>query len=261
MQTEILTKVIERIEEGGRAALVFITEAKGSTPGAKNSMMAVFPDKTSFGTIGGGPVEYEVTKQALEAIEKGEDMTFEHKLIEKSDLNMVCGGTNKGYIKVFYPKARLLIFGAGHVGAKLARIAVRTNFDVSVIDPREDFKDREDFEGIKNFYTDIKKAKEEINFSNDDTYIVVCTPNSDLEVLENILNMPYKYLGMIGSRAKIKIVFDKLREKGVEDKTFDAIHSPVGLDIDDGSVEEIAISIMSEILAVKNGKYERVSHD
>ncbi|MDO5048097.1 MAG: XdhC/CoxI family protein [Anaerococcus sp.] len=262
MQVEILKKITSRVENGQRAALVFITESKGSTPGAKDSMMAVFADGTSFGTIGGGPVEYEVINQALVAIKEGKDMTFDHQLNETSNLDMICGGNNKGYIKVFTPKKQLIIYGAGHVGSKLARIAIRTNFDVTIVDPRDDFRQKEDFEGIKNFYSeDLKATSKKIDFSKDDTYIVVCTPSSDREVLEEVLNKDYKYLGMIGSRSKIKIVFNKMIEKGFDKDLLSKIYTPVGLDIDNGSVEEIAISIMAEILAIKNDKYERLAND
>lgn len=257
MQIEILDKIIKEVSKGKKAALVFITEAKGSIPGANDSMMAVFEDGQISGTIGGGPMEYEVIKKAVEAIKKGEDDTFDHRLNKSSDLNMICGGENKGYIKVFKPQAQLIIYGAGHVGQKLARIAVRTGFDVTIVDPRADYENKEDFEGIKDFYAmSSKEANDYINFSPESTFIVICTPNNDKEVLLNVLSNDYKYIGMIGSRHKIKTVFDELKEMGVDDKKLEQIHTPIGFDIDNGKVEEIAISIMAEILAVKNGKYK-----
>lgn len=257
MQIEILDKIIKEVSKGKKAALVFITEAKGSIPGANDSMMAVFEDGQISGTIGGGPMEYEVIKKAVEAIKKGEDDTFDHRLNKSSDLNMICGGENKGYIKVFKPQAQLIIYGAGHVGQKLARIAVKTGFDVTIVDPRTDYENKEDFEGIKDFYAmSSKEANDHINFSSESTFIVICTPNNDKEVLLNVLPNDYKYIGMIGSRHKIKTVFDELKEMGVDDKKLEQIHTPIGFDIDNGKVEEIAISIMAEILAVKNGKYK-----
>lgn len=255
MQVEVLEKIIEEVSKGRKAALVFITESKGSVPGAKDSMMAVFENGQSFGTIGGGPVEYEVIKQATKAIEKGKDESFEHVLNQKSDLQMACGGTNKGYIKVFKPKPQLLIYGAGHVGQKLARVAIKTGFDVSIVDERKDYEKKEDFSGIKNFYAiEASEAKASINFDVNNTYIVICTPNEDAKALESLIEEDYKYLGMIGSRKKVMTVFDKMRKKGISQDLLEKVHSPVGLDIDNGSVEEIAISIMAEILSVKNGK-------
>lgn len=255
MQVEILERLVVEVKKGKKAALVFITEAKGSVPGAQDSMMAVFEDGQTLGTIGGGPMEYEVTKRALKAIEEEKDATFDHKLNKSSDLNMICGGHNKGYIKVFRPQPQLIIYGAGHVGQKLARVATRTGFDVTIVDPRQDYKTKEDFQGIKKFLTKSpKEANEDLNFSKESTFIVICTTNSDKEVLENVLDKDYKYIGMIGSRHKIKLVFDDLREMGYTDDLLSKIHTPIGFDIDNGKVEEIAISIMAEILAVKNEK-------
>lgn len=257
MQIEILDRIVKEVNKGKKAALVFITEAKGSVPGANDSMMAVFEDGQTFGTIGGGPMEYEVIKKTLEAIENSKDDRFDYSLNKTSDLNMICGGNNKGYIKVFKPQPQLIIYGAGHVGQKLARVAVRTGFDVIVVDEREDYKDKEDFVGIKNFLPmSSKDANDYIDFSSSNTYLVICTTNSDKEVLKNVLDKNYKYIGMIGSRHKIKLVFDELRQLGIENKLLEQIHTPIGFDIDNGKVEEIAISIMSEILAVKNDKYK-----
>lgn len=257
MQTEILDRIVKEVNKGKKAALVFITEAKGSVPGANDSMMAVFEDGQTFGTIGGGPMEYEVIKKTMEAIKNGKDDVFDHRLNKSSDLNMICGGENKGYIKVFNPQPQLIIYGAGHVGQKLARVALKTGFDVTIVDEREDYKDKEDFIGIKSFLAmSSKDANDKIDFSSSNTYIVICTTNSDKEVLKNVINKDYRYIGMIGSRHKIKIVFDDLIENGVDSTLLDKIHTPIGFDIDNGKVEEIAISIMAEILAVKNNKFK-----
>lgn len=255
MQTEILNKVVRAVEEGRRAALVFITEKKGSAPGATDSMMAVFDNGKTYGTIGGGPVEYKVTEEALEAIKVGCDRTYDHNLTKNSDTGMLCGGNNKGYIKVFKPKPKLIIYGAGHVGQKLSRIATKTNFDVIIVDDRSDFKDKNDLKEVKEFLAmSPEDAGEKINFTKEDTFIVICTPNNDLDVLRNVIKKDYKYIGMIGSRHKVASVFNSLREEGISDELLNKVYSPVGLDIDNGTVEEIAVSILSEILAVKNGK-------
>lgn len=255
MQMEILEKIIGKVNKGEKAALVFITEVKGSVPGANDSMMAVFENGENFGTIGGGPMEYAVIKQALDAIKEDKDRSFDYTLNKTSVLKMACGGNNKGYIKVFKPKPQLIIYGAGHVGQKLSRVAVKTDFDVIVVDPREDYKDKEDFKEIKTYLAlKPEEANAKLKFSKNNTYIVICTTNQDEDVLKNVLDKDYKYIGMIGSKHKIKVVFDKLRKLDFKDEALEKIHTPIGFDIDNGRVEEIAISIMAEILAVKNEK-------
>ncbi|MSS77939.1 hypothetical protein FYJ26_05835 [Anaerococcus sp. WCA-380-WT-2B] len=254
MDLEILREVVKELENGRNVALAILTETKGSAPGKDNSTMAVFENGKTFGTIGGGPIEYDLTKKALKALKEDKEKSFDYTLNEKQEVKMLCGGQNKGYIKIFRVNPRLLIFGAGHVGQKLARIATKTGFNVVVIDQREDFKNKKDLEDIDQFV--LKKPKEfSENFDfNKNTYILIATPDYDEEVLENVIDKDYKFLGMIGSKRKVKRVFDNLREKGVDKKLLDKVHAPVGYPIDDGSVEEIAISIISQIISIKNNK-------
>ena len=89
---------------------------------------------------------------------------------------------------------------------------------------------------------------------NKNTYILICTPDYDEEVLENVVYKDYRCLGMIGAKRKVKRVFDNLKEKGISEDLLKKVHAPVGYDIDDGSVEEIAISILSLIISIKNNK-------
>ena len=167
---------------------------------------------------------------------------------------MSCGGRNKGYIKIFRANPSLIIFGAGHVGQKLARVAVNTNFDVTVVDQREDFEDKKDLENIREFVISNPKDFASSHKFNKNTYILICTPDYDEEVLENVIDKDYKFLGMIGSKRKVKRVFDNLKEKGIKEDLIKKVHAPVGYDIDDGSVEEIAISILSLMISIKNNK-------
>ena len=148
----------------------------------------------------------------------------------------------------------MIIFGAGHVGQKLARVAVNTNFDVTVVDQREDFEDKKDLENIREFVISNPKDFASTYKFNKNTYILICTPDYDEEVLENVIDKDYKFLGMIGSKRKVKRVFDNLKEKGVSEDLLKKVHAPVGYDIDDGSVEEIAISILSLMISIKNNK-------
>ncbi|MDO5755818.1 MAG: XdhC/CoxI family protein [Tissierellia bacterium] len=255
MQAKILQKIYEKVDQGQKAALVLLTENKGSTPGRDGSVMAVFQDGTSLGTIGGGAIEYDIIKRAKEAMENGDDFEFDYNLTEKGELKMACGGDSKGFVKLFFPNKNLIIFGAGHVSQKLSRIAVKTGFNVIVTDDREEYQREKDFQGIQKYITATPKdAVEQIQFHKDNTYIVVCTRghNGDEEALKALLPKDYKYLGMIGSRRKVGAVIKKLREEGFTKEQIGTVHMPIGLNIDDGSVEEIAISILAEILMIKN---------
>lgn len=257
MKAEILDKIYQENRRGKDAALVFLIENKGSTPGEDNSLMVVLSDGESFGTIGGGKIEADVIRRSLEGFKDGKSFEFDYNLSKDGKLKMACGGNSRGFVKYFKASNRLIIFGAGHVSQKLARIATKTNFEITVIDDRDEFKDSPDFEGIKEYMVDsIEKAIEKIDFDKEKTYIVLCTRghSQDAEVLRNILDKDYSYLGMIGSKAKVISVFKDLEKEGYGRAKLNQIYTPIGLDIDNGSVEEIAISIMAEILMIKNKK-------
>lgn len=255
MESKILREIDLRVSQGQRAALIILTKNRGSAPGRSGATMAVFQDGSILGTVGGGAIEYDLMKRAKEAIREGYDFDFDYNLSRDGTLKMACGGKSQGYVKIFYPNSQLIIFGAGHVGQKLARVAAKTAFDVVVVDDREDFKELEDFKEIGSFIgKEVADAVKDLNFSKDSTYIVVATRghSNDQEVIEAVLRKDYKYLGMIGSKSKVRTLATKLYDQGFSREEVEKIHMPIGLDIDDGSVEEIAISILAEILLVKN---------
>lgn len=255
MESKVLKDLYESLDRGRGAGLVIITERSGSIPGEEGMIMAVFEDGTSSGTIGGGALEYEVLQRTIRAIAEGQGFAFDYDLNESSDLAMVCGGKTKGYVKVFNPKETLIIFGAGHVGQKLARIGVATGFQVYVSDDREDFKDHEDFKGIKSYLVGRPdEVLDDLPFNKENTYIVICTRGHDHDqvALEGVLNKDYRYLGVLGSKRKVARTKDLLEEKGFDKEKIQQIHMPIGLDLDNGRVEEIGISIMAEILKEKN---------
>lgn len=257
MKAEILKKIYEENKQGRDGALAFLMENRGSTPGEDNSVMAVFADGSSMGTIGGGAIEADVIRRCRENMKAGTSFEFDYNLSKNGELKMACGGNSRGYVQYFKARKRLIIFGAGHVSQKLARIATRTGFAVDVIDDRADFQDSPDFVGIDTYSTlPVEEAAANLPFDADQTFIVLCTRGHahDKEALRALVGKECAYLGMIGSKAKVATVFQELREEGVAKEALDKVYAPIGLDLDNGSVEEIAISILSQMLMVKNGK-------
>ncbi len=257
MKADILEKIYEENKKGRDAALVFLIENKGSTPGEDNSLMAVTSAGKSFGTIGGGKIEADVIRRCMEGFAKGESFEFDYNLSQNGELKMSCGGDSRGFVKYFKAANRLIIFGAGHISQKLARIATKTNFEVTVIDDRSEFRQNPDFSEIKDYIDDpIEDAVEKIDFDKDKTYIVLCNRGHayDSKTLRKIIDKDFQYLGMIASKAKVIRVFKELEEEGYKREDLEKIYTPIGLDVDNGSVEEIAISIMAEILMIKNKK-------
>ena len=256
MQNDVLLEMYKSLEEGYKCMMVTLFKNKGSVPGKQGNIMAVREDGKTFGTVGGGAIEYQVIKDSIENLKKDNDFEFDYVLNEGEKVSMSCGGRASGFGKVFFPKPTLIIFGAGHCSQKLARIATLTNFEVVVVDDRDEFIYNEDFSNIKKFINkEIEDSIDDLRFTPD-TFIIAATRDhkDDEEVAFNILNKPHKYFGMLGSRKKANTLKQNLIDRNVDKKLVDSINVPVGLDIDDGSVEEIAISIMSQILKVKNNK-------
>ena len=145
------------------------------------------------------------------------------------------------------------IFGAGHISRYLAQAAKMVDFNVVVIDDREDFANKERFpEADKVVVSDFQKVFDILDYVGD-VYVVIVTRghNHDAYVLEEALKRPSKYIGMIGSKRKVKMVYDYLRDKGVEESALSVVHSPIGIKINSETPQEIAVSIVAELIDVR----------
>jgi xanthine dehydrogenase accessory factor len=263
METEVLEFLTKRLKTGRKCAMILLEVNEGSTPGVTGSIMAVDGEGGRTGTIGGGNLEFQVVARALEGMKEGKHFGFEYSLVEKGELKMVCGGDVKGFVKYFNPPSNLVIFGAGHVGEKLAEVAKPLGFNIYVADDREEFSELPAYADIKE-YISLKpsEAKVRIPFG-ENTYIVVATRGHilDQEAYRACLGEKYAYLGGLGSRKKALETLSLLKESGFSEDSLKDIHLPIGLDISNGTPGEIAVAILAEILQVKNGKELRSMKD
>ncbi len=256
MEEEILQKILEYAKQNIPVALVTLTDVGGSTPRDPGSIMAVFEDGSSIGSIGGGKIEHTVVQEAVEAIKNGVSRSFSHKLTPTGDLKMECGGSAEGFIKVFALKNKLIIAGGGHVGEKVLELGKFLGFSCTMIDDREEFAGKESLKKadkliISNYDEAIKDLRIDAN-----TYIVVATKShlDDVAFAKTVLRENYKYLGVIGSARKHKSIRKMLLDGGFSEAELAKMYGPIGLNISNQLPEEIALSIMAEILLVKNGK-------
>lgn len=256
MSVQVLEKLIDAVNSGESVALVTLTEVSGSTPADIGNVMAVFEDGSIAGTIGGGKLEYEVTKEALQAIKEEKNVNFSHSLKSGGDLGMKCGGHANGNIRIFTSEKKLLVIGGGHIGENIVYLAKFLKFKVTVIDDRPDFKNKESLQIadeiiISNYNDFIDKVKIDSN-----TYAVIATKGhlGDLDALLSLLEKKLKYIGVIGSKTKTAYVRSELMKKGYSEEDLANTYAPIGLSISDQTPKEIAISILAEILAVKNKK-------
>lgn len=255
MEEKILEKVLQSVGNNTPVALVTLTAVGGSTPRDSGSIMAVFDDGSSFGSIGGGKIEFTVIGEAVEALKQGKDREFSHELTPSGDLQMECGGKAKGFIKIFGIKNRLIIAGGGHVGEKVLELGKFLGFHCVVVDDRDEYESKEQLKNADEIIiADYDGAVEKLVIDAN-TYIVVATKShiGDIDFAKTVLKSNCKYLGVIGSTTKHKSIRKTLVNDGFTDEQISKIYGPIGLNISSQLPEEIAMSIMSEILLVKNG--------
>lgn len=253
MDEKVLKSIIEGLENGSSMALVTLTMANGSTPRKNGSLMSVNSDGIVAGSIGGGAVEHIVLKKALECIKSGKDEKFSYDLNANGKAKMICGGAVEGYIKVFQTKPTLIIFGGGHISQSICRLTDSMNFRRIVVEDREELKYEEAFKNIDRFI--VAKEMEEIeDLDFEDSYIVVATRGHRIDAYwsKELVDKKYNYLGILGSIKKVIELKEGLINAGFSNEVIERMHAPIGLDIADGTPEEIGISILSEILLVKN---------
>lgn len=249
MVQDIMEFVNEYLNRGEKVALVTLTYKSGNAPGAQGQIMAVLKDGTTCGTIGGGAVENSVIEQAKEAITNNTKVFEFSKDLSKE--GMICGGDVAGFGNVLGIGERLVLFGAGHVSQAIAKVAQTLGFSIIVIDDRKDLE--VNFENVTYLSDEYSKLNKELLFGKN-SYIVIATRGHthDREALEYCLQNESAYLGMIGSKRKVKEIFNMLLEDKYTIEQLEKVYAPIGLKIADGTPAEIAISILAEILVVKN---------
>ena len=256
---DLYEEIVRLRKEGRRGAMATIVNVRGSIPSFKTAKMLVRDDGSIVGTIGGGCVEADVWQAAREVMEseKPRTLTFDLNQDPKYDTGLVCGGTLEIFVEPILPPADLYIFGAGHVAASLYQVARIAGFDVTVIDDREAYANRERFPEAKVIAEDFDKAATQLAPS-ESSYIVIVTRGhrDDMRMLRWAVQTPARYVGMIGSKRKTITIFKELQQEGLPEHLFDRVCAPIGLDIGALTPEEIAVSITAELIA-KQRKVER----
>lgn len=253
---EFYDKIKELIGSYPKLALATIVKTKGSTPRQVGAKMAVLPDSTTYGTLGGGRLEHLVRKDAQKAIRKGKSILKDYSLLEedKGGIGAMCGGDTTVFIEIIKRSEKLLIMGGGHIALALYRMALEAGFSVIVVDERPEYVSKERFpqaEQLMNCLADDHRIKEIVD---EDTYVVVVTHEHkhDKTAVKNLINCEYRYLGMIGSKRKVRQILVELAAEGVSQAKLDKIYAPIGLNIRAETPAEIAISILAELIQVRH---------
>jgi xanthine dehydrogenase accessory factor len=255
---EVFAALADALDRGEEVALVTIVAATGSTPQRVGAKMLVFPDGRTVGTIGGGCYENDAFWKAREAIKARRPLNVKYELNDDfaQETGLVCGGQMEVFIEPVEASPDVYVFGAGHVGYWVARMAHDVGFRVHVIDDREKFANVERFgEGIQVVVEDIPQWLGQHQLPPTAYAVIVTRGHThDLDALRALSKQPLRYLGLIGSKAKVRRIFDELLREGLSDESLRGIHAPIGLDIGAITPQEIAVSIVAELIAAKHGK-------
>jgi len=231
-----------------------IVNATGSIPSFETAKMLVREDGSIVGTIGGGAGEAAVIREAKEALATGRPKLLSFDLHEnpRLDLGMVCGGSLNVFVEAIQPAPVAYLFGAGHVGRLVAQAAKIARFEVEVVDDRPDFANPQRFPEARAIHAGEVEAALKALKPNARSLVFIATRGHlfDAVALRWAVDTPAAYIGMIGSKRKVRFVYDKLKRDGVTDEQFARVNAPVGLDVGAVTPEEIAISVVAEMIAV-----------
>ena len=248
---DLYAQMAALVSEGRPFVLATVIESAGSTPQKPGSKMVVLGDGTLRGTVGGGAIEHQILQAALALLEAPEQT----RVIETHlthELGMCCGGRMKVFLEKHGAPPRLTVFGAGHVAKELALLAHQVGFRVTVVDARPEWANPERFPGLELRVEDPADHARALA-GGPAHYFCVTTHDHPLDqaVVEALVNKPSAYLGVIGSRRKAERFRMRLRAAGVDEAAIQRLRSPMGVDIGALTPQEIAVSIVGELIRVR----------
>jgi xanthine dehydrogenase accessory factor len=245
-----------RLRRAGRScALATIIQVNGSIPSYQSARLLVRDDGSMLGTIGGGCVEADVWAAAREVMQSGQPRRLSFSLGQDAayDNGLICGGQLEVYVEPVLPPPRAFIFGAGHISRSLSRIASLAGFATVIIDDRESFANRERFPEAEAVHAGEYEAVFPLLEVSEASYLIIVTRGhrDDMRVLRWAVGTRARYIAMIGSRRKVISVIRELEKEGLPHEVFEKIFSPMGLEIGAETPEEIAVSVVAEMIAVR----------
>jgi len=251
---DLFEEIVRMRRAGVRGALATIVHTSGSIPSYESSRMLVREDGSIAGTIGGGCVEADVWAAAKEVLEKETPRKLVFHLNNEAtyDNGLICGGTVEIFVEPILPQPVVYLFGGGHISTAVARAAQAAGFGVGVVDDREAFANAQRFPMAQEIFTSYDEAFEKLK-PNGSSYLVIVTRGhkEDMRVLAWAVRTQARYVGMIGSKRKVLSVYKALENEGYRREEFERVYAPMGLEIGALSTEEIALSIVAELVAVR----------
>ncbi len=263
-QPDIFEEIVRLRAEGTPAALATIVGTRGSTPGRATMRLLVLGDGTFLGTVGGGCLEAEVYDAALQVLADEKPQSLKFRLTEKDspDSGLMCGGEVTIFVEPITTPV-LWIFGGGHVSKALAQVAALAGFRVTIADDREMYATGERFPEAHGTVTaPFPEAVAQMPIQQNSYGIVVTRGHKEDGVVLEAFARRFaagerlRFLGMIGSKTKQALLWKHLSSEGAGDDFLDSVRTPMGVYLGGRTHEEIAVSVVAELIAVR-----RLGHD
>src|SRR5215470_9986458 len=255
MDADIFEEIRRLRQEGRKAVLATLVQIRGSVPSFNTAQMLVRDDGSTLGSVGGGCVEADVWAAAQDVIrdEKSRVMTFDLTEESMAEGGLICGGKVEIFVEPILPTPKMVIFGAGHIATQVSKIAAIAGFRTTIVDNRPVYANTERFPEAEAIFSEsFEQAFEQI-VPNENTYVVIVTRGhqEDQNVLRWAVQTNARYVGMIGSKRKIRSIADQLETEGISRDRLERIYMPIGLDIGAVLPEEIAVAIVAEVTHVR----------
>ncbi|MBD3347631.1 MAG: hypothetical protein GF400_00345 [Candidatus Eisenbacteria bacterium] len=250
---DLFDEIARMHRDGVPGTIATVVSAGGSTPRGAGAKMIVYEDGRTLGSVGGGAVESSVIERARAMAGGSQTELLSFDLDD--DTEAACGGKMDVFLEPVAAGPRVLVVGGGHVGRAVAAAAARAGFRVVVVDDRADMVTNERFpDAERRLVGGVELLEDEIEL-DDSTFVVVVTRGHrfDREWVRALSDHRPRYLGMIGSEKKVTLTLDALREEGVTEESLRSLHAPIGIDIGAETPDEIAVSVVAEIIAVRHG--------
>jgi xanthine dehydrogenase accessory factor len=249
----ILQAQLDLLARRQRGALATVVRVSGSAPQQVGARLLLRADGSTLGTVGGGAIEKVVLEAMQRALVTGQGEVLQRDL--SRDLGMCCGGRMEIFVEAIFPKPRLWLLGAGHVARPTAALALTVGFDVVVVDEREELNTSDRFPGCELKLADPTETLRQAKL-NDSDWVLIVTHDHQLDesALEAAAGNDARYVGLVGSRRKVLRLLERVQAKRHGDVPLERLYAPVGLDIGAISPEEIAVSIVAELVALRHAR-------
>ena len=250
---DVVQALLELLTRRQRGALATVVRVAGSTPQQAGARLLLREDGSTLGTVGGGAIEAAVLGALRGVLAGGPSVLLIRDL--GHDLGMCCGGRMEIFVEPIIPSPRLWLLGAGHVAKPTASLARSVGFEVHVQDDREDLLTAERFPGCQLGLGDPSEALRKAELGPAD-WVLIMTHDHQLDeaALAATAGKNASYVGLVGSKRKVFRLVERVRARKNGDFPLDRVFAPVGLDIGAVSPEEIAVSIVAELVALRHGR-------